>query len=66
MMTHSLIGADRGTHVKIVSVALVGAIVVSLVAATAQLSRIETAVTGPVLKAGKPAAFAAGDATTVR
>jgi hypothetical protein len=64
-MTHSLIRADRGTHVKIVSVALVGAIVVSLVAATARLSRIETA-TGPVLRAGKPAAFAAGDATTVR
>jgi hypothetical protein len=66
-MTHSLIGADRTTHLKIVCVALVGAIAVVVVGITARVTDIET--TRPqavVAKAGTPAAFTALDATTVR
>jgi hypothetical protein len=63
-MCHSLIGADRRTHGKIVAVALAGAI--SLVMVTAMAWRADTK--GPtahaqtnalVLKAGKPATSAA-------
>ena len=59
-MTHSLIGADRTTHFKIVAVALVSAIVLVMVGITARVVDSDTATArlqtdGPVLKAGKPA-----------
>ena len=70
-MTHSLIGADRTTHFKIVAVALVSAIVLVMVGITARVSETDTAsarlqAEGPVLKAGKPATFTVRDGTTVQ
>ena len=68
-MTHSLIRADRGTHVKIVAVALVAAILVVVVGITARVADFDTMASmqrnGPVLKAGKPATFT-GETPTVR
>jgi len=65
-MSHSLIGADRTTHLKIVAVALAGAIAVILVGITARVTDIGVAsAQNVVVKAGKPAAYTARH-TTVR
>ena len=70
-MCHSLIGADRRTHGKIVAIALAGAIGLVMVAGSAW--RAETAATtvraqatGPVLKAGKPTISAAVAAPAIQ
>jgi hypothetical protein len=70
-MNHSLIGADRTTHLKIVSVALAGAIAVIAAGIGARVAERDTAtaalqVAARVLEAGKPMAFALFDATTVQ
>ena len=58
-MNHSLVTADRTTHLKIVAVSLVAAIAVILVGVTARISdtgaSAKLEANGPVLKAGKPA-----------
>jgi uracil DNA glycosylase len=65
-MSHSLIGADRTTHLKIVAVALAGAIVVILIGVTARVTDIGIAgAQNVIVKAGKPAAYTARH-TTVR
>ena len=65
-MSHSLIGADRTTHLKIVAVALAGAIAVVLVGITARVTDTGVAsAQNVVVKAGKPAAYTARH-TTVR
>jgi hypothetical protein len=70
-MNHSLVTADRSTHVRIVMVALVGALLVVGVGITARLTagdnvtaRLETH--GPVMKAGKPVTVTSSDDTMVR
>jgi hypothetical protein len=71
-MSHSLIGADRSTHFKIVAVALVSAIVLVMVGITARVAETDAATAtrlqaeGPVLKAGKPATFTVRDGTAVQ
>ena len=70
-MTHSLIGADRTTHFKIVAVALLSAIVLVMVGITARVTESDTATArlqaeGPVLKAGKPSTFTIRDGTAIR
>jgi len=70
-MTHSLIGADRTTHFKIVAVALVSAIVLVMVGITARVAETDAATArlqaeGPVLKAGKPATFTIRDGNAIR
>ena len=70
-MTHSLIGADRNTHLKIVVVALVAAITVVSVGIAARVTgdgslTAQVKTDGPVLKAGKPATFTTSDTSTVR
>ena len=70
-MTHSLIGADRASHFKIVVVALVSAIVVVMVGITARVAESDTAAAqpkaaGPVLNAGKPASVTTRDGTVFR
>ena len=70
-MTHSLIGADRSTHFKIVAVALVSVVVVVLVGITARVAETDTATAriqaeGPVLKAGKPATITTRDGPSIR
>ncbi len=70
-MTHSLIGADRNTHLKIVVVALVAAIGVVSVGITARVAdtgslTAQVRTDGPVLKAGKPATFSGNETVAVR
>jgi len=70
-MTHSLIGADRSTHLKIVAVALVSAIVLVMVGVTARVTETDGTTArleadGPVLKAGKPATFTVRQGTAVQ
>jgi hypothetical protein len=55
-MNHSLFSADRGTHLKMVAVALIAAMAVVVVGITARTGIDEAAgiqPNGPVLKAGK-------------
>lgn len=69
-MNHSLVTADRTTHLKIVAVSLLAAIAVIVVGISARMTddtataRIEA--NGPVLKAGKPAAVTVRDTTAIR
>jgi hypothetical protein len=71
-MTHSLIGADRTTHFKIVAVALFGAIVMVMVGITARVTDADTSATarlqteGPVLKAGKPTTLTTREGVAIR
>jgi hypothetical protein len=58
-MSHSLIGADRGTHAKIFMVALTAAVGVVMAASAVSRTQTEaqfahTRAGGPVVKAGKP------------
>ena len=70
-MNHSLVTADRATHLKIVAVSLVAAIAVILVGVTARITDTGDANTnlqahGPMLKAGKPSAVTARDGSTIQ
>ena len=69
-MNHSLVTADRTTHLKIVAVSLAAAIAVILVGITARVTDNGASANlqahGPVLKAGKPAAVTLRDGTTVQ
>jgi hypothetical protein len=70
-MTHTLLGADRVTHSKILATAMAGAIAVVLVGMNAGLSggnaaARRTQVSGTAVKAGKPAISVALDTTTIR
>ena len=66
-MSHSLIGADRTTHLKIVAVALAGAIGVILVGITARVTDIGVAsAQNIVVKAGKPVTFTTSETTEIR
>ena len=69
-MNHSLVTADRTTHLKIVAVSLVAAIAVILVGVTARVTDTGASASfqahGPALKAGKPAAITARDGTIVQ
>ncbi len=65
-MNHSLLSADRGTHVKIVVVALIGALVVVIAGISAHVSdagNLTAAIkaNSPVVKAGKPAVYSNRD-----
>jgi hypothetical protein len=52
-MNHSLYGADRATHVKIVVIGLLCATVVAVVGIFAHVSEIDLG-TAPLVKAGQP------------
>jgi hypothetical protein len=70
-MNHSLVTADRTTHLKIVAVSLIAAIAVILVGITARITDADTATArleanGPVLKAGKPSAVTVREGVAVR
>ena len=70
-MNHSLVTADRTTHLKIVAVSLVAAIAVIMVGVTARVTDTSGATAkyeagAPVLKAGKPAVITAREASTIR
>jgi len=70
-MNHSIITADRTTHMKIVAVSLVAAIAVILVGVTARITDTSVASAkmeahGPVLKAGKNAVITTRDGNPIR
>lgn len=66
-MNHSLIGAGRAAHLKIVAVGLAGAIAVMTVGITARVTDSGAAMAvSTVHKPGKPTAFTAHGATRVR
>ena len=70
-MNHSLAGADRNTHFRIIAVAFVSAIVLVGVGLGARTDSSETATAqlhaiGPVIKAGKATTVATQDGSTVR
>jgi hypothetical protein len=69
-MTHSLIGADRGTHGKITGVALAAAIIAVLAgthaSGLAAKSATAASVEIPLIKAGEPVLAAAAPATITR
>jgi hypothetical protein len=60
-MAHSLLGADRITHLKILAVALVAGVMFVMVGVAAHISDFETAgammQNQPVVKAGKSTIF---------
>jgi hypothetical protein len=69
-MAHSLLGADRLTHLKILAVALVAGVVFVMVGVAAHLGDFETAgammQNQPVVKAGKSTIFTSGYDVTIR
>ena len=64
-MNHSIHSADRGTHLKIVVVALVAGIVVAGLGISARTSA-DYSQTAHVMKAGKAIAVTSSDTTLVR
>ena len=62
-MSHSLIGADRTTHLKVLCVALTSAIAVVAVGITARVT--DGAPAHVVIKADKPAVYSARE-TNIR
>jgi hypothetical protein len=66
-MNHSFHSADRSTHLKIVVVALVAGIAVTVLGISARNNSefTQTAQT-PVVKAGKPVAITSSETSTVR
>ena len=70
-MNHSLATADRTTHLKIVVVALVAAIIVVAVGITARFTSMDTETArvrtqSIVVKAGTPAAYTRTDTPSIR
>ena len=70
-MNHSIITADRTTHLKIVAVSLIAAIAVILVGVTARITDTGTASAkleahGPVLKAGKAPTISAREGSSIQ
>ena len=69
-MAHSLLGADRLTHLKILAVALVAGVVFVMVGVAAHLSDFDAAGTmmqdQPVVKAGKSTIFTTRYDVTIR
>jgi hypothetical protein len=64
-MNHSIHSADRGTHLKIVVVALIAGIVVAAFGISARTNSDYTQ-TARVIKAGKPVAVTSSDTSMVR
>ena len=67
-MNHSIYSADRATHLKIVVVALVAAVVVTGLSISARLSNVDDgyAQTASVIKADKPVAVTSSNTSMVR
>ena len=64
-MNHSMYGADRGTHLKIVAVGLVCALLLAVVGKFAHVGSGLDLGTAPLVKAGEPAVVS-GHLPTVR
>jgi hypothetical protein len=73
MNNSSLTSADRTTHVKVVVLSLVAGIMVIGVGIAARPSLTQSGATsarmeanGPIIRAGKPVTFTAGETRTIR
>ena len=64
-MNHSIHSADRGTHLKIVVVALVAGIAVAAFGISARTGA-DYSQTAQVVKAGKPLVITSANTSTVR
>ena len=64
MSSHSMYGADRGTHLKIVVMGLLCATMVAAVGIFAHVSTVDLG-TAPLVKAGQPAVMS-GELPTIR
>jgi hypothetical protein len=64
-MNHSIHSADRGTHLKIVIVALVAGIAVAAFGIAAR-TNVDYSQTAHVIKAGKPVVVTSSDTSVVR
>ena len=64
-MNHSIHSADRGTHLKIVVVALVAGIAVAALGISARTGA-DYSQTAQVVKAGKPVVISSANISTVR
>lgn len=66
-MTHSMYNADRTTHLKIVVVALVAAIGISVAGISMRLTAddFQVAQTAPVMKAGAPVQITTTDSAAI-
>ena len=56
-MNHSLLSADRTTHLKIASVALLGVLIVVATGIATRLTGAPIAPAAAVIKAGQPAVY---------
>jgi hypothetical protein len=68
-MSHSLIGADRRTHIKIIAVALVSSIMLVMFGLIVRTDNSEIATArlhGPALKIGKSTTATAREGSTIR
>jgi hypothetical protein len=65
-MSYSMYRADRNTHVKVVAVGVLCAIVVVLVGYTARLSDLTVVSTSTVTRAGAPAVVTTNSENTIR
>ena len=72
-MNHSIYGADRHTHIKIVVVALIGATVVAGVGIAARETGTTSGITTarnqdlvPVIRAGQPVVVGGREISTIR
>ena len=71
-MNHSMYSADRATHLKIIVVALIGAILVAGIGIAARVTDSATTATarlktdGPIIKAGQPVIITSNDGSAVR
>jgi hypothetical protein len=63
-MNHSMYGADRGTHIKIVAVGVLFAVMLAAVGLFARVDSLDLG-TAPLVKAGQPAVVS-GNVAVVR
>lgn len=66
-MNHSIYSADRKTHLKIVTVALVAGFGIAMLGIAVRPSVVDAQVqTARIIKAGQPVMLSGSDASTVR
>jgi hypothetical protein len=65
-MNHSLLSADRTTHLKIASVALIGVLIVVATGIATRLTGGQMAPAAAVIKAGQPAIYGSLHDRTIR
>lgn len=65
-MNHSIYSADRGTHLKILLIALVGATVVGVLGSSIDTSKTAAIERNVVLKAGRPMAVSSASISLAR